>query len=119
MKDKIFQIKLSHLIIGGIILLLFIFLLKCNINSPPINKYTKEKKEIDSLQIEISKLKDFNHKLGDKIFNQNKVMDSLNQEINNTQKEIINTRIYYGQKIKNINTASNSELEKFFTNRYK
>ena len=43
MKDKIFQIKLSHLIIGGILLLLIIFLLKCNVNPPKINTYDKEK----------------------------------------------------------------------------
>jgi hypothetical protein len=43
MKDKTFQIKLSHLIIGGILLLLLIFLLKCNPKPTPINTYDKEK----------------------------------------------------------------------------
>ena len=50
MQDKTIQVKLSHLIIGGIILLLLIFLFY---QKPPLNivdKYSKEKKEIDSLQ---------------------------------------------------------------------
>ena len=46
MKDKTFKIKLSHLIIGGILLLLTIFLLKCNFTPTFINTYDKEKKEI-------------------------------------------------------------------------
>ena len=50
MKDKIFQIKLSHLIIGGILLLLLIFLLKCDPKPIPINTYDKEKREIDSCE---------------------------------------------------------------------
>jgi hypothetical protein len=44
MKDKTFQIKLSHLIIGGILLLLTIFLLKCNFTPSFVNTYDKEKK---------------------------------------------------------------------------
>jgi hypothetical protein len=50
MENKTIKLKLSHLIIGGILLLLIIFLLKCNVNPPKINTYNKEKKEIDSLR---------------------------------------------------------------------
>ena len=119
MKDKIFQLKLSHLIIGGILLLLTIFLLKCNVTPTFVNTYDKEKKEIDSLQVEISKLKKSQLKLNKNINKQVLVIDSLNKEIKTTEKELIQTRTYYGSKIKNINSSSPSELEKFFTERYK
>jgi len=119
MKDKIFQIKLSHLIIGGILLLLLIFLLKCDPNPTPINIYDKEKREIDSLQNETNKLKTLNLQLGNEVYLQNKVVDSLNKEIKTTEKELTQTRTYYGNKIKDLNSSSPSELNEFFTERYK
>jgi len=103
MKDKIFQIKLSHLIIGGILLLLTIFLLKCNFTSSSINTYDKEKKEIDSLQVEISKLKKSQLELNKDIDKQILITDSLNKEIKITEKELTQTRTYYANKIKNSN----------------
>ena len=119
MKDKTFQIKLSHLIIGGILLLLTIFLLKCNFTPTFINTYDKEKKEIDSLQVEISKLKKSQLELNKDIDKQILITDSLNKEIKITEKELTQTRTYYANKIKNINSSSPSELNEFFTERYK
>jgi peptidoglycan hydrolase CwlO-like protein len=119
MKDKTFQLKLSHLIIGGILLLLIIFLFKCDPKPTPLNNFDKQKKEIDSLQNETNKLKDLNHQLGNEIYLQNKVVDSLNQEIKTTEKELTQTRTYYGKKIKDLNSSSPSELNEFFTERYK
>jgi len=119
MENKTIKLKLSHLIIGGILLLLAIFLLKCNFTPSFVNTYDKEKKEIDSLQVEISKLKKSQLKLNKNINKQVLVIDSLNKEIKTTEKELIQTRTYYGSKIKNINSSSPSELNKFFTERYK
>jgi septal ring factor EnvC (AmiA/AmiB activator) len=119
MENKTIKLKLSHLIIGGILLLLLIFLFECSINKTKINTYNKEKKEIDSLQVEISKLKKSQLKLNKNINKQVLVIDSLNKEIETTEKELIQTRTYYGSKIKNINSSSPSELNKFFTERYK
>lgn len=118
-KNKTFQIKLSHLIIGGIFLLLLIFLLKCNITPTVTNTYNKEKREIDSLKIKITEFKKFNIVLDSKINKQQKVIDSLDIKILNTKKELTKTRIYHDNKIKNINSSSPSELSKFFTERYK
>ena len=39
-------------------------------------------------------------------------------EIKHTEKELQQTRTYYGNKIKDLTSASNSELEQFFTDRY-
>jgi hypothetical protein len=119
MKDKIIKIKLSRLIIGGILLLWFILLVKCKPTPDAVDKYIKEKQEIDSLQNEIGKLKGLNHQLGNEIYLQTKVMDSLNQEIKTTEKELTQTRTYYGNKIKDLNSSSPSELNEFFAERYK
>jgi peptidoglycan hydrolase CwlO-like protein len=119
MVNKTFQIKLSHLIISGIFLLLIIFLIFFRTTPTLINTYDKEKKEIDSLQNETNKLKNINVELGSKIYLQDKVIDSLNKKIKITEKELKQTRIYYGKKIKDISSSSPSELNKFFTERYK
>lgn len=119
MKDKTFQLKLSHLIIGGIFLLLLIFLFEYSINLTNINTYDKEKKEIDSLKVEINKLQKSQLKLNKDINKQILITDSLNKEIKITEKELTQTRTYYANKIKNINSSSPSELNEFFTERYK
>jgi hypothetical protein len=118
MKDKTFKIKLSHLIIGGILLLLLIFLVKCKPTTPTVDKYAKEKKEIDSLQHNIFLLKEGQQILTSNVNKQVIVIDSLEEEIIITEKELIQTRTYYGNQIKDLTSASNSELEQFFTNRY-
>jgi septal ring factor EnvC (AmiA/AmiB activator) len=118
MKDKTFKIKLSHLIIGGILLLLLIFLVKCKPNTPTVDKYTKEKKEIDSLQTNIFLLKEGQRILTSNVNKQVIVIDSLEEEIIITEKELTQTRTYYDNKIKDLTSASNSELDQFFANRY-
>jgi len=119
MKNKIYQVKLSHLIIGGIFLLLLLFLIYFKPTHTPINTYSKEKKEIDSLKIEIVKFKKLNSALDNKINKQQKVIDSLDIKIANTEKELTKTRTYYGNKIKDITSSSPAELNEFFTERYK
>jgi hypothetical protein len=118
MKNKTFQIKLSHLIIGGILLLLLIFLVKCKPTTSTVDKYAKEKKEIDSLQYDIFLLKEGQHILTNNVNKQVIVIDSLEEEIIITEKELTQTRTYYDNKIKDLTSASNSELDQFFANRY-
>lgn len=118
MKDKLIQIKLSRLIICGILLLWFILLVYFKPTTPTVDKYTKEKKEIDSLQHNIFLLKEGQCILTNNVNKQVIVIDSLEEEIIITEKELSQTRIYYGNKIKDLTSASNTELEQFFTNRY-
>ena len=118
MKDKLIQIKLSHLIIGGVLLLWFVFLVKCKPTTPTVDKYAKEKKEIDSLKNNIFLLKEGQRILSKNVNKQVVVIDSLEEEIIITEKELTQTRTYYGNKIKDLTSASNTELEQFFTNRY-
>jgi hypothetical protein len=118
MKDKIIKIKLSRLIIGGILLLWFVLLVKCKPTTPTVDKYAKEKKEIDSLQHNIFLLKEGQHVLTNNVNKQVIVIDSLEEEIIITEKELTQTRTYYDNKIKDLTGASNSELDQFFANRY-
>ena len=118
MKDKIIKVKLSRLIIGGILLLLLVFLIKCKPTTSTVDKYAKEKKEIDSLQNNISLLKEGQRVLTNNVNKQVIVIDSLEEEIIITEKELTQTRTYYGNKIKDLTSASDSELDQFFTNRY-
>ena len=119
MKDKTFQLKLSHLIIGGILLLLLVFLVKCDVKKPVTNKYDKEKQEIEQLKSQITLLKFGQKVLNKQLSQQNHIVDSLNIEIKHTEKELQQTRTYYGNKIKDLTSASNTELEQFFSDRYR
>jgi hypothetical protein len=118
MKDILFQIKLSRLIIGGILLFWLIFLVKCKPTTPTVDKYAKEKKEIDNLKNNIFLLKEGQRILTNNVNKQVVVIDSLEEEIIITEKELTQTRTYYDNKIKDLTSASNSELDQFFANRY-
>jgi septal ring factor EnvC (AmiA/AmiB activator) len=102
----------------GAIILLLLLVVFLRPEMVGLSKYDKEKKEIDSLQNVIGELKDINQELGNEIHIQTKIMDSLNQEIKSTEKELTQTRIYYGNKIKDLNSSSPSELNEFFSERY-
>lgn len=118
-QNKTFQLKLSHLIIGGILLLLLVFLVKCKPTPTTTNKYDKQKKKIEALKSNIALLKVGQQALNKQLEQQDQIVDSLNTEIKLTEQELQTTRTYYGNKIKDLTSASNSELEEFFTNRYR
>ena len=117
--NKTFQLKLSHLIIGGILLFLLIFLVKCEVKKPVTNNYDKQKQEIERLRSQITLLKFGQKVLNKQLDQQNHIVDSLNIEIKHTEKELQQTRTYYGNKIKDLTSASNNELEQFFSDRYR
>jgi len=117
-KDKLIKIKLSRLIIGGILLLWLIILAYLKPSQPTVDKYAKEKKKIERLKNNIFLLKEGQRILNKHLDQQNHIVDSLNIEIKHTEKELQTTRTYYGNKIKDLTSASNSELEQFFTDRY-
>ena len=117
--NKTFQLKLSHLIIGGILLLLLVFLVKCDFKKPVTGKYDKQKQEIERLKSNIELLKFGQKALNKQLEQQDQIVDSLNTEIKLTEQELQTTHTYYGNKIKDLTSASNSELEQFFTDRYR
>lgn len=83
------------------------------------DKYEKQKKAIDSLTTRINVLA-LEQLKQDSIIKQNK--DSiavLDVEIKEKEKKIEDIRKKHGKKIKDIGTATPSELSNFFTERYK
>ena len=117
MKNKTIELNISHLIMGVIILLLLWLLLKpTNID---LSKYDKQKKEIDSLGVVISELQKEQIRLDQSILQSKNKIDSLNNEVNNTNQEIINVREYYGKKIRDILNYTPQQLDDFFSKRYK
>ncbi len=117
-KDKILNIRISHLIMGAIILFLlwFVFLKPTKNDS---SKYDKQKQEIDSLTYIINGLKKEQIELDKSIkFHQTKI-DSLDWEIDSTNRQITNIRNYYGKKIRDIANYTPTQLDDFFSKRYK
>ena len=92
--NKTFQLKLSHLIIGGILLLLLVFLVKCKPTPTPTNKYDKQKQEIERLKNRIELLKFGQQVLNKQLDQQNHIVDSLNIEIKHTEKELQQSRLF-------------------------
>jgi len=116
-KDKTIKFNVSHLIMGAIILLLLIFLFT-RPTTPNPSKYDKQKREIDSLSNNIKALQKEQIELNKSLSTQYAKIDSLNKEITTTEKELTQTRTYYGNKIKDITSSSPAELNEFFTERY-
>ena len=118
MKTKTIKLNISHLIMGAIILLLLIFLFF----RPSIvdtSKYDIQKQEIKKLKNNIDSLKNEQNILNVTLKKQENFIDSINTEIKLTEQELQQTRTYYGNKIKDLTSASNSELEQFFSDRYR
>jgi peptidoglycan hydrolase CwlO-like protein len=116
-KDKKITLNVSHLILGAIILLMLWLLLKpTNID---ISKYDKQKQEIDSLNRILVDLQKKQIELDKSIFTHQYRIDSLNSEMNNTNREITDIRAYYDKKLRDISTYTPSQLNDFFSKRYK
>ena len=99
--------------------MLLVFLVKCKPTPQQTNKYDKEKKEIERLRGQITLLKFGQKVLNKQLDQQNHIVDSLSIEIKHTEKELQTTRTYYGNKIKDLTSASNTELDQFFSDRYR
>jgi len=116
-KDKKITLNISHLILGAIILLLLWLLLKpVNVD---LSKYDKQKREIDSLSQIINGLQKEQKILDGYIVKHQNKIDSLDNEIDTTNQEIKDIRSYYGKKIRDIINYTPSQLDDFFSKRYK
>jgi hypothetical protein len=117
MNDRVIHINLSTVILLCITLVvLFISTKSCG--SKPID-LTKQQTQIDSISGVIKQLQLKQHKLDGTLIYHTRNIDSLNNAIQNTQQQIIDTRSYYDIKIKDINRYTSTQLYSFFTNRYK
>lgn len=87
----------------------------------PINedKYAKQKREIDSLKVEIVVLEK-QQNIQDSVIHAHKdSIIALDHEIETKDQKIKDIRKYYGDKIKNNSNLTSAELNSFFADRYK
>lgn len=84
--------------------------------SLPTNSYDSK---IDSLNIELKHIKKDQLILDKKISSYRDSIFIYDSKIDSLSKEITKTRIYYGKKINDIRNYTPSQLDNFFTDRYK
>ena len=88
-------------------------------NSNDVDKYAVEKRQIDSLTTEINTLKKLQI-TQDSIINKHRdSIIALDIVIEAKNQKIIDLRKYYNDKIKNAGNYTPTELNSFFTDRYK
>ena len=75
--------------------------------------------KIDSIQNEIDSIQVENQKLVDEIKNIDSEIDNIDGDINNVTKNITIIKKQTDEKIDSVNNYNFSDLEKFFTERYK
>lgn len=83
------------------------------------DKYAKQKQEIDSLSKCISVL-DIEHRKQDSLIYLYQIqLKGLEEKVDSTKNKITEIKKYYGKKIKDINRYTVTELDSFFTDRYR
>jgi peptidoglycan hydrolase CwlO-like protein len=104
-----------------VFLLIIVVLLVLNImNSNAIRTDVKQyEKRFDYIDAEINDLKLRNESIDRKIENNNTKIDIVNNKIESVDKTIRKIKENTDEKVGNIDNLKPSELELFFTNRYK
>ena len=112
--------KLSKL--TATLIIIIIVLIVCLVVTGPnksLDKYGKEKREIDSLSLLIKDLEKSKQEQYVLIQGYEKQVIVLDHKIDSTEQNILDTRKYYEKKIKNTTKYTTTELDSFFTDRYK
>jgi peptidoglycan hydrolase CwlO-like protein len=117
-KDKKITLNVSHLIMGAIILLLlwFVFLKPKQYDW---SKVDKNQRKVDSLLYVIKNLQNEQTSLNNSISYHQSKIDLLDDKISNTHQEITDIRKYYDKQIQDITRFTPSQLNDFFSKRYK
>jgi peptidoglycan hydrolase CwlO-like protein len=102
-----------------IIAILIAIMLTTSGNSNEVDKYAKQKSEIDSLSKMIGALEKDQLKYDSLITQYKDSLVVIEHQIDSTKHKIKQIQNYYGDKIKAIDNATHDELGDFFTNRYK
>jgi hypothetical protein len=96
--------------------LLSVYKLYNNNTQPTISK---EQKSIDSILIVMDNLKSKQKLLDKQLQISIKNIDSLQTQTYNSEQQIINIKKYYGSKINDIKLYTPTQLDSFFSKRYK
>jgi uncharacterized protein YlxW (UPF0749 family) len=117
-QNKTFKIQLSHLIMGAIILLLILFL-SLKPKQYDWSKVDTNQRKVDSLLYIVKNLQKEQTVLNNSIISYQNKIDLLDSKIANTNQDILNIRRYYDKQIQDINNFTPSQLNEFFSKRYK
>jgi peptidoglycan hydrolase CwlO-like protein len=100
-------------------LILSLLVYKSCSSESPTPSISKEQKSIDSILVIMDSLKSKQKSLDKQLQISIKNIDSLSGKIDNSEKQIINIKKYYGSKINDIKLYTPTQLDSFFTKRYK
>lgn len=106
----------STVTLSIIILLLIGYIIYTNHQPSSDNDF---KQQIDSLNNKIDSLEEDQLRLDSLIVVYQDSVSILDTKIDSTKQKITEIRAYYGNKIKNISKYTPTQLDSFFTNRYK
>lgn len=112
------EVTKTNLILAAVILLLLGYIVITRKPSGAVSDL-KYKTEIDSLNQAISKYQQHQVVLDRKISDYELDIKKLDREIDSAKQVIIDQRKYYGDKIKNAGRYTPTELDSFFSERYK
>jgi len=113
------EVTKTNMILAAVILLLLGYIIVTSTTSNVSVKDPIYENKIDSLNRAIADYQKQQLVLDGKISNYELDIKKLDNEIDSTKQVIIDQRKYYGNKIKNAGKYTASELDTFFTNRYK
>lgn len=112
------EVTKTNLILAAVIVILLGYILITRKSTAPINNL-KYQTEIDSLNRVISGYRQHQLDLDKKISNYELDIKKLGREIDSTKQVIIDQRAYYGEQIRNAGRYTPTELDDFFSKRYK
>ena len=103
----------------GAIILLLLFFVFLKPKQYDWSKVDKNQRKVDSLLYVIKNLQNEQTVLNNSITYHQSKIDLLDSKIANTNQDIIDIRKYYDKQIQDINRFTPSQLNEFFTKRYK
>jgi uncharacterized protein YlxW (UPF0749 family) len=113
------EVTKTNQILAAVILLLLGYIIVTSTTSNVSVKDPVYENKIDSLNRAIADYQKQQLVLDGKISKYELDIKKLDNEIDSTKQVIIDQRKYYGNKIKNAGKYTATELDTFFTNRYK
>lgn len=116
--NKVIEIKKSTIAMGAIIAALLIYIILTSGPDSNIDKYAKQKQEIDSLNTLILGLEQQQLQQDSVIKSYQNLVTLLDGQIENQKSTITTIKQQYGQEINNIRSYTPAELDSFFTARY-
>jgi peptidoglycan hydrolase CwlO-like protein len=119
-KNKVIEINKTNAILIGVGLIIIVILVSILTTwMDTLYKPDPYKSKIDSLNIELKYIRNNQIALDNKIKSYKDSILKFDRRIDSLNIELTETRNYYGKKIKDITSWNHTELNQFFTDRYK